>query len=606
MISFVLLIPVHAENADAEILTKEETFKIEGPGRADYTLHLRIQINNRHGISYTHVSYAEDVYQKLTDIEAFLTDTSDNRLKELDEDDIHFSTVTYDISDHKFYWFDLLYNTFPFVLDYTVNYQFTSLLHWPNWDPQSDIPVRRSVYRVVLTEPVPFHTYTVGIDAKPDTVITDDIKTITWELKDIRPAAKEDFLPPESHTQQAVYFMPDEFEIDETRGGARTWEEFGDWLRGLFQNQYDLSPEVRSEISTLIRDCQKDREMIDRLYRYLQDKTRYVAIELGLGKWQPYSAQWVYNNCYGDCKDLSTFMISLLKVAEIRAYPALVLTRNRGIVYPDFPANRFNHLITYVPGADHDIWLESTADYLPAGELPPVDEGCTVLVVMDSTIKLVQTPESGFSENRQESRITAQMNPTGKLAIEGRLTISGNDRINVDYLRETKTSEDFQDLIKKWFGYYESSLSLDSHSVNPDAEKFRLEINGSLSNTIQSSGRRIFLNPNIMNRITNKNIPDEEERKYPVYFSYAYSELDTVEIALHGISGLEAAPEPVLLDNEIGYYRTQYDLSQDNHLIYIREFACKKRLIPVEQYGLFTDFMKKVAANDDRKFVFLK
>jgi hypothetical protein len=605
-ICFVLLRTVYAQNEDAEVLLKEETFEVEGPGSADYTLHLRIRINNKRGISYTHVKYNEDIYRKIGEIEAFLTDTAGNRLKELDEDDIHFSTVTYDISDHKYYWFDLVYHTFPFILEYTIHYRSASLLNWPDWYPQSDIPVRRSVYRVVLNEPVPFHTYTVGIDATPDTVIADEIKTITWELTDIGPGLKEDFLPPENRNQQVVYFMPDEFEVDGIQGRSRTWAELGAWVRGLFQDKYDLSPEVRSEVSMLIRDCQGDREKIDRLYNYLQDKTRYVAIELGLGKWQPYDAQWVYNNCYGDCKDLSAFMIGLLRLAGIKAYPALMLTRDIGVVYPDFPANRFNHVITYVPMKNQDIWLESTADYIPAGALPYDREGCLVLVVMDSTARLMQTPESSYLENRRTSRITAKIGPVGNLMLEGRISASGDYRYNMDYLRETKTSEDFQDEIRKWFGYYESSLSLESYSVDSDAETFRIDVKGSLSNTILKSGKRVFLNPNIMNRITTKNIPDEEERKYPVYFRDAYSELDTIDITLHGISGLESAPEPLLLDNDIGYYRTRYDLSPANHLTYIREFACKKRIIPVEEYGLLTDFMKRVAGNDDRKFVFLK
>lgn len=97
------------------------------------------------------------------------------------------------------------------------------------------------------------------------------------------------------------------------------------------------------DLDSMISESMNDREKIQRLYSFLQNHTRYVAIELGLSNWQPQSAQSVFDNHYGDCKDLTTLMVAMLREVGVKAYPASILTRDHGLLIKEFPANQFNH-----------------------------------------------------------------------------------------------------------------------------------------------------------------------------------------------------------------------------------------------------------------------
>ncbi len=61
------------------------------------------------------------------------------------------------------------------------------------------------------------------------------------------------------------------------------------------------------------------RQKVFALYDYLQKNTRYISVQLGIGGWQPFPADYVATKRYGDCKALSNFMVALLKEAGIKA-----------------------------------------------------------------------------------------------------------------------------------------------------------------------------------------------------------------------------------------------------------------------------------------------
>jgi transglutaminase-like putative cysteine protease len=84
------------------------------------------------------------------------------------------------------------------------------------------------------------------------------------------------------------------------------------------------------------------------LANFVQRDIRYVAIELGIGGWQPHPAPAVFSHRYGDCKDKATLLRSMLREIGIDSYHVVIYTE-RGAVTPQTPAHHgFNHAIIAV------------------------------------------------------------------------------------------------------------------------------------------------------------------------------------------------------------------------------------------------------------------
>jgi hypothetical protein len=86
---------------------------------------------------------------------------------------------------------------------------------------------------------------------------------------------------------------------------------------------------------------------LSRITEYIQKNVRYFIVERGIGGLQANHAADIYRNRYGDCKDKTTLLISMLQVAGIHAFYMPVDDR-RDIVDPDAPSLDGNHMITAI------------------------------------------------------------------------------------------------------------------------------------------------------------------------------------------------------------------------------------------------------------------
>ncbi len=130
-------------------------------------------------------------------------------------------------------------------------------------------------------------------------------------------------------------------------------------------------------------------------------------------------------------------------------------------------------------------------------------------------------------------------------------------------------------------------------------------VSGEFKNIANQTRKRIFLNPNILNRVDFDEDLKDEKRTVPVYYSYPFTEIDTIIIKIPVASDIEAAPEKLTIDNNFARYKIDYTFS-DKTLTYIRHYEIKNRLIPVEDYPAYVDLMLSIEKNDRRKFVFVK
>lgn len=599
------------QKSDAVILEDKIIIEVYDDQSAFYKVSGKILIKNKTAENYCEVTLTESHFKEIEDINARLTNLNGEVIKELDSDEIQEAEFSMDAfysgNNHKH--FELTHNTYPYIIEIEYDVKISTLLYWPDWRPQSKIPTLNSEYKLVVNSDTKFRYYNKGIDVEPTIAEGVPSSTYLWKLKNIPSLLDEDYLPPEDELQMYISFVPAKFITDDYKGSTGSWDEYANWYRDMTNGRYALPENAKKEIIDLTKGVTDVKEKINILYKYLQKKNRYVAIEMGLAGWQPQSAEQVFNNRYGDCKDLSTFMVAALAVVDVKSYPALACTRSNGVVNPDYPSNQFDHCIVCVPLEKDTIWLECTSTYDDMGELGYNTENIYTLVVDENNGTLIKTPIKKSFQNKWISNIEASLS-LGDLIFNTKITVEGNQK---DYLRGNLASSNSKDDVSFLTSLLDenySNLNIKMYNVSDQSVEgmdYTVTLEGTYKKFLPSEGARIFINPAIFKRKSADDLPKEDvsKRKYPVYFAYPYLNIDTVHINVPRNYTVEAKPPDQTVDNELISYTTKYDVV-NNKLFFVRSYELKKNYIPLKDYPLFYETFKKIIEFDKAKFVLKK
>lgn len=93
---------------------------------------------------------------------------------------------------------------------------------------------------------------------------------------------------------------------------------------------------------------------------WVQDQVRYFGLELGVGSLKPRSPELVLHSRFGDCKDKTLLLITLLKAMGLEASPVLVHSQAARLPYTLPTPAAFNHVIVEVPWQGMRLWIDAT------------------------------------------------------------------------------------------------------------------------------------------------------------------------------------------------------------------------------------------------------
>lgn len=598
------------QKVEAIAVLSNYQFEVQSQKTGTLRVHQIFYIFNEKGKSYGRLRLPQSDYIKSKITYGRLCDANGKEVKKLKDSDI----IETNLSPEGIFYYDykqklteLSWSKYPYSVEYKYEISFHTLYFWPDWYPQLKIPVLLATYTIILNQNVPFNYFPIGIDVKPIIHRLKNVEMYTWTLENIEPLLEEAWMPPENRIQMAILFSPQSFEYGGYYGSFSSWKDFGMWYNQLINDRYTISPEIKKTLQEYLKNTTDKKERLNILYQFLQNYTRYVAVLLGIGSIQPHPASIVFRNRYGDCKDLSTLMIAMCREADIEAYPVLIRTRDEGVIYEKFPNNNFNHFIVLAIIDTDSIWIESTADNIPVGELPHSIENCKALVITPAGGILVKTPASTSHHNVTCSKISGRLLHDGSYLFEGSISYSGND---ANIIRNKLIEQTPQER-KEWLSFqllsrYFPQITLDSCKFDHLSQ----EVHRPLTCTFKArfnqfgvnSGNRLFVNPAVFHRETPSDIPKEAVRKFPIHYHYPYTTIDTVFISLPSGYIVEGIPEPIDLQTVFGRYLSSF-LVEDNRLCFVRMMRIDQQHIPVEQYEQYLSFIKSAVKSDQSKLV---
>ncbi|MEM7297261.1 MAG: DUF3857 domain-containing protein, partial [Bacteroidota bacterium] len=505
--------------------------------------------------------------------------------------------------DSRIKYVDARQKEFPYTVEYSYTRRYKFLYSIPDWSfaASSNVSVVSSKYTLEYPMSIGARYIENKFDGKKEEREEGFNKIISWEMNNLPASEYEKYGPFQDEVVPNLNLAVSKFSFEGYVGDMSTWDGIAEWQRMLNKGRGDISASTINKISSQIKDLSR-YEKIKFIYEYLQENTRYVSIQLGVGGFQPFPASVVEENGYGDCKALSFYTQTLLKSVGIDSYYSWVYGGyNPPKVDKNFPHDNFNHIILAVPHENDTIWLECTSQTNPMGYLGQFTGDREALLINESGGHIVKTTSYPAEANNQIMTVSVKVDGDGHANVKSNATYQGILASNM-LRRATQSYDDKKE-------YLEEQIKIPTFEIRDfkierkekDAYRY-LEI--WVNKLLSKSGSRLFLQPNVMNK--NYFVPLKyKDRKTDVIVRHSYHEYDTVNFEFPKGYRIEAAFAPIKIESEFGEYSAEIIANEDGKFQYVRHYFQRKGRFDATDYARYLDFHKKIVRADKRKIALI-
>jgi transglutaminase-like putative cysteine protease len=488
-----------------------------------------------------------------------------------------------------------------------------------DWYFQQPVPVLDARYSLRIPDGWKFSAYWANhspID--PQSPAPDEQ---LWELRNLPAVAVEDDMPPWRAVAGRMMVKYDSPASVTQAEQAGSWHDMGLWYTGISAGSRDVTPAIRQQVAVLTGNRPRLLDQIRAIASYVQHNVRYVAIEIGIGGYRPHPAGEIFTNKYGDCKDKTTLLSSMLSVIGVKSYYA-VAQIERDIVRPNFPSlASFNHMILAIqlppdaqdpnllavrddPKLGRLLFFDPTDEYTPIGELPATLQDNSVLLVAPDGGELVHLPLLPPTVNRLLRTGTFTLAPNGDLTGKVEEVRWGEPAAagRAEYLDAVPA--DWSKLLNRFLGNFLDSFDLLSATLgnlNQFNEDFIVNYSFVAHNYARTAGNLILLRPAVLGR-KEPISASAKPRKYPMEFPATESDTDVFHLTLPPGYVVDELPPPTNVDcGAIAYHSTV--TANGNVIVYKRTYSINQVLVPTAQVPTLEAAAEKIAEDEHASIV---
>lgn len=598
------------ENSKAVVRDNNYEFVINSPGSATLMVTSAITILNENGIDNSVFYQTYGDFNKLKFKGAVIYSADGEEQERFSSGDlIETGTASgYSLFDNIMVaYLDPEYRSVPFTIEYSYEMVFKGLLQFPSWSPYTDynVSIQSASLKVTASDSYKFRFIEKNGINSARIAHESGLVNYFWEEKNLVAIKPEPFSPSQYEYLPVVFTAPSEFEIDGYAGNSETWDQFGIWIGSLMSDRQTLPEATVNSILEMTAEAESDEEKVKILYEYLQSKTRYVSVQVGIGGWQPFKAIDVDNTSYGDCKALSNYMVAILKAAGVRSHYTLVRAGDDvARMIPEFTSNQFNHAIVCVPNNGDTIWLECTSQSLPYGYLGSFTDDRYVLLIDEEGGKVSRTKVYDADDNTKSrsAEIFLDNNTNGRAVIttsyKGKFYSDKNGLLSLDETDRRKRVVNSINIPN--FNLQNYSL-IEKRAIYPE---IKLYLDLELINYITFTGNRLILPLNLMEKV--RPIPYSLDKR-SAEIDIRRSEISIDTLIYHLPEGYNYSGDPVetLIESDFGTYSTTV-YPNSSTITYIRKLVLNRGLFPADHYQDYIDFNEKIIKADNNRILIQK
>ncbi len=477
------------------------------------------------------------------------------------------------------------------------------------WDFQKEIPVLSTSFSLTVSPPWTTEAHWFRYTAVPSTVAAPQI---AYQLKDVPAIEKERRMPPLEAVAGRVG-------VSVGMPAVQTWSGIAQWFSRLAEVRCLPSPEMQARVAAIAPATKPPLERIRAIAEYVQQEIRYVAIEIGVGGYQPHPAADIFKKQFGDCKDKVTLLRTMLRAAGFESYYVIV-NADRGVVDPAFATPyMFDHVIIAIPVTASEglyttleharagklLFFDPTSASTPFGTLPAYEQQGQGLLVLHDGGELVTLPSAPPQASQLRRHAKLVLDASGLLSGDVEEVRSGDLAAQLRGTLQPLSAVDRTRWVDSAVGAHLVDAAVENLSIeNIDRPTGDVIIRFHLvaHDYITHAGELSLIRPRVLGE---KADPQIGTRKQTYETGGPSLQTDDIEIAVAPVLAMSELPPPVSIRTAPLTYESKATFD-GNTLHYRREFTVLGHAIPVSGIEEANRAFAKIAAAERSTAVFVE
>ncbi len=595
--------------ANAVVRSDETTMWIAAPDEVHVTRARIISLLNPEAARQRNLFSLSSSLQSIDALSALVYDASGKEIARIGRKEfvrLPLNIASQEFSDIVLRTHEVAYAGYPFTIAFAEEVTLHHTFMLPEWSPAflestDKVSLMAASLTVAAVKEAGLHYRCIS--GMPGPGKTGD--SLTWRISGIPAVNPEPLTIRNQLATPSVLFAVDSCSLEAFAGRTKSWKELGAFVFNLNAGRNALTEGDKGYVQHLSEASHERRNIVRLLYKYMQQRCRYVSVQPGIGGWQTLKADFVGANQYGDCKGLSNYMMSLLGAGGITSYPVLITAGNDYVPLPgDFPSPRFNHEILCVPDGKDTIWLECTSANHEPGYLGDFTGDRDGLMITSDGGVLVHTPRLTEAQNYTRRQVAGAIADEGFCQLHLSAAHSGHQH-DVLYPQVMNRSRD--ELIR----FANRRFALSSYTV----EKFHFEeaapdgavpaiteeIDFRAEGLVTKSATRYFINLNMV-PLELPEIVAGAPRKMPFTIQNSVRIEDEFILKIEKRATPELLPKAVAIHQPFGSFSCAVSCSGDS-IVVRRKYVLKAGTYAPDQFQAFAAMVAGAAASATYKAV---
>ena len=460
------------------------------------------------------------------------------------------------------------------------------------------VPAKYDRYSVVIPKELNIFYKEFNVREKPEIEETENSFVYKWEFKETyEPEEEEKYIPFPTHEN-----LEDIFQFS----SIESWAEVSDWYYELTSKRVTITDEIKNQAEEVFEGKKTVREKALSLLEYFNENFRYISISFGENTFEPHSTEEVFNNKYGDCKDISLLFKTMLEVGGVKSHLAL-FTKESTSSDPqyDLPVpGLFNHVLLFVEDPEEgDFYLDPLLEGYYLEEYPMSFQGAYTFIINDQGGKFDRMPI--FDEDRyykgHYSRYVIESDGSCECEFMNLWTLdfSIDTRRSINNMSTEELFKMFsyidrshtEVLDRSWDGVGNKYGPIESYLKTREEKYFPV------------TGDIIILNMDACDVAKNY---DNLEREHDFFYPYNSLDVDKNVFKIPEDYEVFYMPDNINLNIEFIDFTREYSINKDKEIVVYEETRLKRATVPAEESEKVFDFYRRLAEGTEQRIILKK